>query len=58
MCGVDGKTYGNPCELACDETPLAYEGECNDQVPQEMIPSTCVSWYDGCNTCMVENSVL
>ncbi|CAH0596834.1 unnamed protein product [Chrysodeixis includens] len=29
VCGVDGKTYGNPCSLRGASVRLAYQGECS-----------------------------
>jgi len=28
VCGADGKTYGNPCEIACAKVEIVSEGEC------------------------------
>ncbi|MFH0974112.1 MAG: Kazal-type serine protease inhibitor domain-containing protein, partial [Candidatus Micrarchaeota archaeon] len=28
VCGVDGKTYGNPCEAKCAGATVAYKGTC------------------------------
>ncbi|KAL0861795.1 hypothetical protein ABMA27_009269 [Loxostege sticticalis] len=28
VCGVNGCTYGNDCQLACANVKLAYPGEC------------------------------
>jgi hypothetical protein len=30
VCGVDGKTYGNPCEASCAGVAVAYQGSCPD----------------------------
>lgn len=38
------------CVLVCEFAPE------EEVVPQEpVIPQNCTSWFDGCNTCMVEN---
>lgn len=39
VCGIDGKTYGNPCHAEREGVDIAYDGEC---VP----PVTCVE--QGC----------
>ncbi len=54
VCGADGKTYGNPCQLACADVVQAYPGECGDFPVEPEIDATCTLWYDGCNTCTVE----
>ena len=54
VCGADGKTYGNPCQLACADVAQAYPGECGDFPVEPEIDATCTLWYDGCNTCTVE----
>lgn len=35
ICGVDGKTYGNPCEISCAQVDKDCNGECpcKDQNP-------------------------
>lgn len=54
VCGEDGVTYGNACEMWCEQVEKAYDGACLD-APTGDIDATCVSRYDGCNTCTVEN---
>ncbi len=29
MCGCDGKTYGNACEIADAQAKIKHAGECN-----------------------------
>jgi hypothetical protein len=48
VCGVDGITYGNVCSAG--KNPIAYAGEC--ALPDLQY---CISYYDGCNTCGVED---
>ena len=57
VCGVNGITYSNSC--LAGSTRIAYEGACvktNSRFNQEtLIPLYCKTWYDGCNTCSVQN---
>ena len=32
VCGVDGKTYGNACEAACEKVRINYRGECRKEL--------------------------
>ncbi|MFT4312660.1 MAG: Kazal-type serine protease inhibitor domain-containing protein [Candidatus Woesearchaeota archaeon] len=59
VCGVDGQTYGNACHAQVADVEIAFEGECEEQ-PQEIVdayenivPSDCTTWFDGCNNCQV-----
>ena len=48
----------------CDQThswtedQISFHLEKPNSVDQNTIPRNCVSWYDGCNTCSVNNGVL
>jgi len=58
-CGMDGITYGNSCARECDWIALDYKGECGtDPIDYPVIPNTCISRYDGCNTCGAEDGLL
>ncbi len=53
------KTYSNKCLMESDGAEFLYEGQCQDKIPRNFeIPENCVSWFDGCNTCGVENGQL
>lgn len=56
------QTYGNACMAAGDGALILHRGEClphetGPVIPQPppapvyTPPATCVSWYDGCNSC-------
>lgn len=50
----------NSCGSACGRN---YPGICTDQCVytcyfDEVIPKDCISWYDGCNNCGVQNGKL
>ncbi|MEX2191980.1 MAG: Kazal-type serine protease inhibitor family protein [Nitrosarchaeum sp.] len=40
VCGVDGVTYGNQCQLNAAEIDLDYSGECTVETPTEEKPKT------------------
>ncbi|MFT4310595.1 MAG: Kazal-type serine protease inhibitor family protein [Candidatus Woesearchaeota archaeon] len=56
VCGVDNVTYGNSCEAG--DVAIAYDGECGRTFVTDMygyiVPDDCKSWFDGCNTCMID----
>ncbi|CAH0596835.1 unnamed protein product [Chrysodeixis includens] len=37
VCGVDGKTYGNPCSLRTSGVKMAHRGACNKKGPKTKI---------------------
>jgi hypothetical protein len=44
-CEYGNMIDGNGCQIC----------QCNEASP---IPNECILWYDGCNTCMVQNKLL
>ncbi len=40
VCGIDGKTYGNKCELNSVRVTFAYKGECKIKQNETQAPST------------------
>ncbi len=61
VCWVDTITYDDICDLEEAWTTRAYDGECVANPNPLWItdaPNFCTSRYDGCNNCMIENSIL
>lgn len=52
-CDPIQNTYGNRCMMEADWAEFLYTGEC-----VQVDLQTCSSYYDGCNTCSVENGEL
>lgn len=61
VCGNDWQTYQNSCVMMqrddqqnnwINKVGIAYEGECTENNETEDL-TMCVSYYDGCNTCTV-----
>lgn len=49
------KTYSNSCLANLDSSEILYIWECkSDQIADNEL-KWCISWYDGCNSCLVEN---
>ena len=54
---VQGKTIftnGPPSENSWTERNIRYN-LISPQIDNTRIPNGCIIWYDGCNTCMVNN---
>lgn len=51
VCWYNGQTYGNECMARAWWTSVVYPWACQDL-------QYCASFYDGCNTCGVENGQL
>lgn len=49
------RTYSNLCEVNKEGADFLHAGECGTTMVNPSIPNKCVQWYDGCNTCSVEN---
>lgn len=52
VCWVNNQTYGNAC--MADEVAIAYQWECKTETPDPAL-QYCSSYYDGCNTCTVQD---
>ena len=57
VCGIDGQTYSNQCNLDVSNIELDYVGECKENVILDSygneVLNSCQSWFDGCNNCIV-----
>ena len=55
---VQGKTIDDTIDRSWKETNIRFLLNTPDMTIQNNIPNDCILWYDGCNTCMVQNKLL
>jgi len=55
---VQGKTIDNSVDKYWSEQNIRYDLSSPQNIIQNTIPNDCKTWYDGCNTCMVNEGVL
>jgi hypothetical protein len=54
---IQGKTINNRIDKSWRETNIRFLLSI-PETTQESISNDCITWYDGCNTCMVNNGVI
>jgi len=55
---VQGKTIDNSVDKSWSEQNIRFDISSPVNIIHDTIPRDCISWYDGCNTCMVNDGVL
>ena len=55
---VQGKTIDNSVDKSWSEQNIRFDLSSPQNIIHYTIPNDCISWYDGCNTCMVNDGVL
>jgi len=55
---VQGKTIDDSIEESWSENNIRFDLNSPQNIIHNTIPNDCISWYDGCNTCMVNNGIL
>lgn len=55
---VQGKTIDNSIDKSWSEQNVRFDLNSPENIIHDTIPNDCISWYDGCNTCMVNDGVL
>jgi len=55
---IQGKTIDNSINDFWQEKNIRFDIKSPQNIIHNTIPNNCKTWYDGCNTCMVNNGVL
>jgi hypothetical protein len=55
---IQGKTIDNSIYESWSEQNIRFNLISPQNIIHDTIPNNCKTWYDGCNTCMVNNGVL
>ena len=55
---IQGKTIDTSISKTWQENNIRFDISSPQNIIHNSIPNDCKTWYDGCNTCMVNNGVL
>ena len=55
---VQGKTNDNSIDESWSEQNIRFDLSSPQNIIYDTIPDDCISWYDGCNTCMVNEGMI
>lgn len=55
---VQGKTIDTSISKTWQENNIRFDISSPQNIIHDSIPNNCKTWYDGCNTCMVNDGVL
>ena len=55
---IQGKTLDDTIDRSWVENNVLFELKSPVDNVQSSVPTNCIQWYDGCNTCMANNGVL
>lgn len=55
---VQGKTIDNSVDRLWQENNIRFELNSPVEIIHDTVPNDCEVWYDGCNTCQVNNGII
>lgn len=55
---IQGKTIDNSINDFWQEKNIRFDISSPQNIIHNTIPNNCKTWYDGCNTCMVNNGII
>ena len=55
---VQGKTIDYDIDNFWQEKNIRFDISSPENIIHDTIPKNCKTWYDGCNTCMINNGIL